>query len=222
MSIPNSIPFEPVEIDEEGGKQASFEFYKLMNKRRSIRDFSDRDVPEEVIENILKTAGTAPSGAHKQPWFFCAIRNKDLKHAIRDLAEKEERINYESRMSDRWKADLEKFGTNAIKEFIDIAPWLVIVMRKPYDIGEEGERLNNYYVNESVGIATGMLIAAIHQAGLVTLTHTPSPMDFLAKILQRPDNEKPFVLLPVGYASKSARVPNIKRKDVHEIIKYYR
>jgi len=222
MAIPNSIPYKPINVSEAEGKSTSETFYELMNMRRSVRDYSDQDVPEVVIENILKTAGTAPSGAHKQPWFFCAIRNKALKHTIRELAEKEEEINYDSRMSERWKADLEKFGTNPIKEFLDIAPWLIVVMRKPYENGPDGERLNNYYVNESVGIATGLLIAAIHQAGLVTLTHTPSPMDFLAKALGRPENEKPYVLLPVGYASKSAKVPDLQRKEVHEIIKYYR
>ncbi len=222
MSISDFIPYRPIDLGEKDGEKASQSFYDLMNQRRSVREFSDKDVPEAIIENILKTAGTAPSGAHKQPWFFCAIRNTELKHAIRELAEKEEEINYATRMSDRWKNDLEKFGTNAIKEFLDIAPWLIVVMRKPYERGASGERLNNYYVNESVGIATGMLIAAIHQAGLVTLTHTPSPMDFLAKVLERPENEKPYILLPVGYASEKAKVPNLQRKEVDQIIKYYR
>ncbi len=222
MSIPNSIEYTPLDLGDKDGEEASEYFYNLMEQRRSVREFSDRDVPESIINNILKTAGTAPSGAHKQPWFFCAVKSEELKHTIRELAEKEERINYDTRMSDRWKNDLKKFGTNAVKEFLDIAPWLIVVMRKPYERGDKGERLNNYYVGESVGIATGILIAAIHNAGLVTLTHTPSPMDFLAKILNRPENEKPYILLPVGYASENARVPNIQRKEVDEIIKYYR
>ena len=222
MDTDNTIPFDSINLNKAESEAAAESFYELMNKRRSIRDFSDEDVSDSVIENILKTAGTAPSGAHKQPWMFCAIKNSDLKHRIRTLAEEEERINYESRMSERWKNDLEKFGTTPVKEFLDVAPWLIVVLRKPFNVGSEGQRLNNYYVNESVGIASGMLIAAIHNAGLVTLTHTPSPMDFLAKVLGRPDNEKPFLLLPVGYPLKQARIPNIQRKEVDEIIKYYR
>ena len=216
------IPFRPILKNKEESIQASKAFYELMNKRRSVRFFSDRDVDEEVINNIIKTAGTAPSGAHKQPWTFCVIRNKDLKHKIRELAEHEERINYESRMSDTWKDDLAHLGTDDVKEFIDIAPWIIVVMRKPYDLDENGKKLNNYYVNESVGIASGLLIAAIHYAGLVTLTHTPSPMGFITKALNRPENEKPYLLLPVGYPSKDCTVPNLKRKDLNEIAFYYR
>lgn len=216
------IPFHQPLKSEKETIQTSDEFYKLMDKRRSVRFFSDKDVPEEVIENIIKTASTAPSGAHKQPWTFCVIRNKDLKHQIRELAEKEERINYDSRMSDTWKEDLAHLGTDDVKEFIDIAPWIIVVMRKPYDLDANGKKLNNYYVNESVGIASGILIAAIHYAGLVTLTHTPSPMGFISKALNRPENEKPYLLLPVGYPSKECTVPNLKRKELNEIAFYYR
>ena len=194
--------------------QASTEFYDLMEKRRSVRFFSDQDVPEEIINNIIKTANTAPSGAHKQPW--------TLKHELREKAEIEERINYDTRMSDTWKKDLAHLGTDDVKEFIDIAPWIIIVMRKPYDLDENGKKTNNYYVNESVGIASGILIAAIHNAGLVTLTHTPSPMGFISKVLDRPENEKPYLLLPVGYPSKDCKVPNLKRKSLNEIAFYYR
>ena len=200
----------------------SKEFYESINKRRSVRFFSDEDVAEEVIENIILAAGTAPSGAHKQPWTFCVIRNKDLKHKIRELAEQEERINYESRMSESWKDDLAPLGTDDVKEFIDIAPWIIIVMRKPYDLDENGKKQNNYYVNESVGIASGMLICAIQSAGLATLTHTPSPMGFISKALGRPENEKPFLLLPVGYPSKDCTVPDLKRKALNDIAFFYR
>lgn len=216
------IPFTPICKSEKETIQRAEEFYKIMDKRRSVRFFSDKDIPENVINNIIKTASTAPSGAHKQPWAFCVIRNKDLKHKLRELAEQEERINYESRMSDKWKDDLAHLGTDDVKEFIDIAPWIIIVMRKPYDFDENGGKLNNYYVSESVGIASGLLIAAIHYAGLVTLTHTPSPMGFITKALNRPDNEKPYLLLPVGYPSKNCTVPDLKRKDLNEIAFYYR
>ncbi|MDX1348926.1 MAG: nitroreductase family protein [Putridiphycobacter sp.] len=216
------IPYTPLEVEKVAQSKTAHQFYKLMNKRRSIRHFSDEWVDEQIINDIIKTAGTAPSGAHKQPWQFCAISNKALKHKIRLLAEAEERQNYTSRMGEDWKKDLEPFGTNAIKEFIDVAPWLIVVFRKPYDINSDGKKTKNYYVMESVGIAAGMLISAIHNAGLVTLTHTPSPMDFLSQILQRPSNEKAFLLLPVGYPAKNAQIPDLQRKPIDEIAKYYR
>ena len=216
------IPYQPLEIPNRDSFAAAEHFFETMNKRRSIRHFSDEWVDEKIIESIIKTAGTAPSGAHKQPWVFCAVSNKALKHEIRLLAEAEERQNYETRMGEAWKKDLEPFGTNAVKEFIDKAPWLIIVMRKPFEIDKSGQKHKNYYVAESVGIAAGMLISAIHQAGLVTLTHTPSPMDFLAKILKRPENEKPFLLMPVGYPVKGTQIPDLQRKPIDEIVKYYR
>lgn len=216
------IPYQSAQKSPSESIQASKDFYNLMKKRRSVRFFSNEDVPEEVINNIIKTAGTSPSGAHKEPWAFCVISNKDLKSKIRDLAEQEERINYETRMSETWKDDLAQLGTDDVKEFIDIAPWIIIVMRKPYDLTENGKKTNNYYVNESVGIASGILIAAIHNAGLVTLTHTPSPMGFITKALGRPENEKPFLLLPVGYPSTDCTVPDLKRKELNEIAFYYR
>jgi len=216
------ISYQIEEKSTEESIKASTEFYELMDKRRSVRFFSDKTVPEEVINNIIKTANTAPSGAHKQPWTFCVISSKELKHELREKAEIEERINYESRMSKTWKDDLAHLGTDDVKEFIDIAPWIIIVMRKPFDFDENGKKINNYYVNESVGIASGILIAAIHNAGLVTLTHTPSPMGFISKILDRPDNEKPYLLLPVGYPSKDCKVPNLKRKSLNDIAFYYR
>ncbi len=216
------IPYSSTNKTVKESEELSESFFNFMSKRRSIRDFSDQHIPESIIENIIKTAGSAPSGANKQPWYFCAVSNQTLKHKIRALVEKEEQTNYDTRMNDKWLKDLEPLGTNHIKPFIDIAPWLIIVMRKPYDIGQNGEKENNYYVAESVGIATGMLISAIHHAGLVTLTHTPSPMSFLAKVLDRPENEKPYILLPIGYPQKGAKIPNLKKKDVGEIAKYYR
>lgn len=215
------IPYVSPDYSEEETKAKAKDFYELMNQRRSVRDFSDKDIPKEVIENIIRTAGTAPSGAHKEPWTFCVIRNADLKHQVRELAEEEERKNYESRMSDRWLKDLEAFGTDPVKEFIDVAPWIIIVLKRTYDWDEEGNKTQNYYVNESVGIAAGMLIAAIHNAGLVTLTHTPSPMNFIAKALNRPENEKPFLLIPVGYPAKNCTVPDLKRKEFEDIAIIY-
>ncbi|WKX75940.1 nitroreductase family protein [Zobellia laminariae] len=195
--------------------------YSHLNKRRSVREYADTPVPKEVIETLIKTASTAPSGAHKQPWTFCAVSNPALKTKIKEAAEAEEKESYESRMSDRWKKDLQPMGTNMYKPFLEIAPWLIIVFKKVHDLGDEGEKLNNYYVNESVGIACGMLITAIHNAGLVTLTHTPSPMNFLAKLLNRPSNERAFLLLPVGYPKSPTYVPDIERKPLKDISKFY-
>jgi len=216
-----NIPYRQVEFDPVEMLSRSEAYYQFMNERRSVRDFSDREVPIEVINNMIKTASTAPSGAHKQPWTFCVISNAELKHKLRELAEEEERKNYEGRMSDRWRKDLEKIGTNAVKEFIDVAPWIIVVMKKTFDYGENGQKINNYYVNESVGIACGFLISAIHHAGLVTLTHTPSPMNFISKALNRPNNEKPYLLLPIGYALETATVPDLERKSLEQIAIYY-
>lgn len=198
----------------------SREFFSFMDKRRSVRDFADTPVPKEVVENIIMTASTAPSGAHKQPWTFCLISNTQLKSEIRKLAEEEEYKSYNGRMKEEWLKDLAPLGTDWQKEFIEIVPWIIVVMKKPYDI-VDGKKKNNYYVNESVGLAAGFLLAAIHNAGLVSLTHTPSPMNFLIKALNRPENERPFLLIPVGYPKEGARVPDLKRKSKSEIIQYY-
>ena len=187
-----------------------------MNKRRSVREFSDRPVHKSVIENILKAAATAPSGANQQPWTFCAISNPKIKSEIRKAAEEEEFENYHGRMSERWVKELEKFGTDHIKPFLEIAPWLIVVFKQTYGL-ENGKKQQHYYVNESVGLATGMLISAIHHAGLVALTHTPSPLRFLSKILKRPENEKPFLLIPIGYPKKDVALPNIKRKALNNV-----
>lgn len=221
MDHKKHIPYSPIQYEESEMLNRVDAFYELMNKRRSVREFSEKDVPKEIIDQVIRTASTAPSGAHKQPWTFCVISNKDLKKKLRALAEEEEERNYNGRMSERWLNDLAPIGTDAIKEFIDIAPWIIVVMKKSFDFDEEGKKTNNYYVNESVGIASGMLIAAIHNAGLVTLTHTPSPMNFIAKLLERPENERPYLLLPVGYASETCTVPDLERKSLEEIAIYY-
>lgn len=208
-------------VDTQEMKQRSFDFYQQMDKRRSVRTFSDESIPQEVIENIIKTASTAPSGAHKQPWTFCVVSNPDLKKKIRDAAEAEERESYENRMSERWKDDLKPLATDAHKPFLEDAPYLIVLCKKAYDFDEDGNKVNNYYVNESVGIAAGMLITAIHNAGLVTLTHTPSPMNFLTDLLERPKNERAFLLLPVGYPKDPTYVPELKRKNLEEIAVFY-
>lgn len=201
--------------------EKSESFHSWLDKRRSVRDFSEKQIPKEVIENLIKSASTAPSGAHKQPWTFCAISNPLLKSKIRKEAETEEKESYENRMSERWKKDLEPLATDMHKPFLEIAPWLIIAFKKVYEFGENNEKHNNYYVNESIGIACGMLISAIHNAGLVTLTHTPSPMNFLAKTLDRPSNERAFLLLPVGYPKTPAYVPDLKRKKLDEMTVFY-
>lgn len=201
--------------------QSALGNYLFMNQRRSVRDFSDKPVPESVIKNLILAAGTAPSGAHKQPWTFCAVSNTELKKAIREAAEKEEYDNYHGRMSEEWVRDLAPLGTDWKKGFLEIAPWLIIVFKKPFEL-VDGQKHKNYYVSESVGIACGFLIQAIHEAGLICLTHTPSPMNFLQKILERPEEEKAFLLVPVGYPAADAMVPDIKRKKLEEIAAFYR
>lgn len=196
-------------------------FYEWMDKRRTVRDFSDRPVPREVIENILRTASTAPSGAHKQPWTFCVVQDPGLKKQIRDAAEKEEKESYEGRMPGEWLRDLAPLGTDWHKPFLETAPYLLVVFKRIYETELGGHKHNNYYVSESVGIACGFLLAAIHHAGLAALTHTPSPMNFLARILKRPENEKPFLLVPVGYPAASCRVPDLQRKSLEKIMDWY-
>jgi len=201
--------------------QRSKNYLEWLDKRRSVRHFSDKPIPREVIENLIMAGSSAPSGAHKQPWTFCVVENPEIKKKIRAAAEEEERRSYNERMSDSWLEDLKPLGTDADKPFLEIAPYLIIVFKKPYDFDKEGNKIQNYYVNESVGLACGFLISAIHNAGLVTLTHTPSPMRFLEKILKRPKNERAFLLLPVGYEAERAYVPDIQRKTLEEVIKVY-
>lgn len=215
------IDFKRETYPEEEMLKRSRSFFEWADERRSVRDFSDKPVPKEVMENILMTGSTAPSGAHKQPWTFCLISNNVLKSKLRALAEEEEKKSYGGRMSEEWLEDLAPLGTDWEKEFIGIAPWIVVVMKRPYEIQEDGSKRQNYYVSESVGLASGFLLMAVHNAGLVALTHTPSPMNFIAKALERPDNERPFLLIPVGYPSETARVPDLARKPKEEVIQYY-
>lgn len=220
MIEPTFIPYNTTHLEIGVVAERSHAFYDAMDKRRTVRDFSDKPVPKEVIEQIILTASSAPSGAHKQPWTFCAVADPAIKKEIRIAAEKEEYESYHGRMSDEWLRDLAPIGTDWNKPFLEIAPWLIIVFRKAYDL-VDGEKRKCYYVNESVGIASGFLLAAIHQAGLTSLTHTPSPMNFLQKILDRPDNERPFLLVPVGFAAEDAKVPDLKRKPLSEVAVFY-
>lgn len=219
----NDFPFipyaRPILSDEQLIENAS-NFFEQMDSRRTIRHFSTKPVPKEVIENIIKTASTAPSGAHKQPWTFAVISSPEMKSKIREAAEKEEQENYHGRMSEEWLRDLAPLGTDEHKPFLEDAPYLIVVFKKAYDIHPEGKR-KNYYVNESVGLAAGFLIAAIHQAGLCSLTHTPSPMNFLERILERPKNERAVLLIPVGYPSEESEVPDINRKGLDKVSVWY-
>lgn len=194
------------------------EAYKLsMLTRRTVRDFSKKIVPAEVIENCIITAGSAPSGANKQPWKFIVVTNQMIKSKIRYSAELVEKEFYEKRAPKEWLNALEPFGTNESKLFLEEAPVLIAIFEEKYSLNPDGGKSKNYYTNESVGIAAGILISAIHQSGLVCLTHTPSPMVFLNKILDRPESERPFLLLVVGYPKEGAAVPDIKRKQLNEI-----
>lgn len=214
------IPFEGLDMSQEETRLKAKAFRVFFDARRTVREFSDTPVPKAVIEDLIMTASSAPSGANKQPWTFCAVSDPSLKTKIRRAAEKEEYENYHGRMSEEWLRDLAPLQTDWHKEFLEIAPWLIVVFKKAYDIAGD-EKRKNYYVNESVGLACGFLLAAIHNAGLVALTHTPSPMNFLQLILRRPENERPFLLIPVGYPAEQARVPDIRRKPASKVVVYY-
>jgi iodotyrosine deiodinase len=201
--------------------QKSDEFYKWLDKRRTIRDFSDKSVPKEVIEKIILSAASAPSGAHKQPWTFCVVSDPVIKQQIRSEAEKEEFESYNGRMPIEWLNDLRPLQTDWKKEFLETAPYLIIVFKKSYELKQDGTRGTVYYATESCGLACGFLLAAIHQAGLGALTHTPSPMNFLSKVLNRPENEKPFLLIPVGYPADDCWVPDLERKPLEQVSNWY-
>ncbi|MBC8346564.1 MAG: nitroreductase family protein [Candidatus Marinimicrobia bacterium] len=205
------------EFSEKNMQSRSKTFLDEMSKRRTVRAFSDRSVPIDIINNCIQTAASAPSGANKQPWQFVVVKNRDVKAKIRQAAEKEEKEFYRHRATKEWLEDLNQFGTDWQKPFLEIAPYLIVVFKQIYDIKDDNNQRKNYYVNESVGIASGFLLAALHHAGLVTLTHTPSPMNFLGEILNRPDNEKAFLLIPVGYPANKATVPEITKKSFQEI-----
>lgn len=216
------IPYTPTRFTPDEMHQRAETFYEEMNGRRTVRFFSDEPVPRQLIEAAIHTAGTAPSGANKQPWKFVVIDDPALKKEIRNGAEAEEREFYAQRATPEWLADLEPLGTDWQKPFLEIAPYLIVVFRENYGIRPDGSHAKHYYTQESVGIATGMLLAALHHMGLATLTHTPSPMDFLNAILNRPDNERPFVLIPVGYPAPDATVPDIQRKPLEAIMVWNR
>ena len=217
MSTYNTIPHQP-NVAEPSPQIAAEQFLEQVAGRRSIRHFSDRPVPRELIEQIVAAAGTAPSGANKQPWRFVAVSDPATKKRIREGAEAEERAFYESRASEDWLRDLEPIGTTADKPFLESAPWLIVVFKLMEDDIEQNNSRRVYYVNESVGIATGLLLAAATYAGLATLTHTPSPMAFLGDILDRPSYERPYLLIPVGWATDECRVPDIARKNLDQIL----
>ena len=194
----------------------SKDFFNKIKTRRTIRDFSSKDIPEEILENAIQAAGRAPSGANQQPWHFVIVGNKKIKKSIRNAAEKEEQTFYTERAPKEWLNALKHIGTDANKPHLEKAPYLIIVFAERYSINKKSEKIKNYYVSESVGIATGFLITALHFAGLVTLTHTPSPMKFLNKILNRPSNESAYLIIAVGYPEDNATVPVISKKKINE------
>ena len=211
------IPLDFSAQEEAAMQQQASAFYQLMSKRRSVRDFSPQPVPASVLEDAILAAGTAPSGANMQPWHFVVVRDAEVKQKIREAAEIEERELYENRASDEWLDALTPLGTDANKPFLETAPALIAIFLKKVTIDEQGEKHKNYYTSESVGIATGVLITALHNAGLATLTHTPSPMKFLSQILERPSHERPFLLLVTGYPAEGTLVPDIKRLPLDKI-----
>lgn len=210
--LQNYIEYEPTEMRRRAQK-----FYESIRRRRTVRDFSDRMVDRAVIENCLLAAGTAPNGANLQPWHFSVVSDSGVKHKIRKAAEEEERNFYEQRAPKEWLDALAPLGTDWRKGFLETAPYLIAIFGQSTSMDEDGVSVKNYYVKESVGIATGFLIAALHKVGLATLTHTPSPMNFLNQILNRPSNEKAFLLLVVGYPAEDAEVPVISKKKLEEI-----
>ena len=217
MSQPVFIPLDFNELSPDEQPRRADEFFRLLERRRTVRDYSDREVPFELIRTAIRTAGTAPSGANMQPWRFVVVKDGEVKRKIRMAAEKEEYESYHGRMSEKWLRRLAVLGTDEHKPFLEIAPYLIVVFRIT-TVTEGSEPEPTYYSQESVGIAVGMLLAALHNMGLATLTHTPSPMKFLQEILGRPRNEVPFVLIPVGYPASDAKVPDIERKPLNEIM----
>jgi len=211
---------EYVPRTEDEMRSRATDFLEIVRTRRTVRDFSDRPVPIEVINDCLRAASTAPSGANKQPWHFVVVRSPDVKQKIREAAEHEEREFYQRRAPDEWLEALEPFATDENKPFLEKAPYLIAIFSQLHGHTPEGEKMKHYYVKESVGLATGILITALHNAGLATLTHTPSPMKFLTQVLERPANETPFLLLVVGYPADDAVVPRLTKKPLEEIATY--
>lgn len=213
MPQPAFVPLERYDPGRPADEVAQ-SFYDIVRRRRTVRQFSDRPVSRETVEWIVRAAGTAPSGANKQPWRFVAVADPAIKREIRLAAEAEEREFYHRRANEEWLRDLHPFGTDEHKDFLEVAPWLIVVFK----LARTDEGGQTYYVNESVGIAVGLLLAAAHHAGLATLTHTPSPMGFLTRILNRPDHERPFLLIPLGYPADDCTVPDIQRKPIEDIL----
>ena len=212
-------PYRPARVSLPEIEERAAAFYADMEGRRSVRMFAPDPVPRSVLQNIIRTASTAPSGAHRQPWTFVLIGDPDTKRAIRIAAEEEERQNYEGgRLPPEWREAIEPLGTDADKAYLEVAPWIVVLFEQRYGLGRDGARVANYYVKESVGIAAGFFVAAVHNAGLATLTHTPSPMAFLTRLLRRPENERPFVVFPVGFPAADCEVPDLERKALDEVM----
>ena len=221
--MPGEHPFVPLEFEEfpeQEMRRRAREFFERMDRRRSVRNFSDRPVPKEILEHAIRTAGTAPSGAHKQPWHFALVGDPKIKGEIQTAAEAEERESYEHRMPKAWLEDLEPLGTDWHKPFLSTCPWLIVVFSQSFGVveGEPGAKRKHYYVQESVGISVGMMLAALHVAGLATLTHTPSPMGFLQQILGRPENERAYMLIAAGYPESGCKVPDLTRKRLEDIL----
>ncbi|MGB0202279.1 MAG: nitroreductase family protein [Candidatus Poseidoniaceae archaeon] len=221
MSSDGFVPLNWEELPDAEMQKKALELFENMNKRRTTRHFSSRHVPKELIETAIMCGSTAPSGAHLQPWTFVAVSNQELKAKMRDAAEAEERKTYSERMPEAWQEVLEPLGTDAVKEHMTDAPWIVVLFRQSKRIRDNGEVGPTYYSTESCGIAAGMFIHAIHNMGLVTLTHTPSPMGFLRDILQRPDHEHAMLVLPVGYPAEDAMVPGISRKSLEDVSVFF-
>ena len=222
MARPTFIPLSQYRaFPVEDMQQRAREFHEHLKTRRTVREYSEREVPREIIEECLLTAGTAPSGANQQPWHFAVVADPAIKKTIREAAEEEERAFYSGRAPDEWLEALSHLGTDEHKPFLEIAPYLIVVFSQNHGVKSDGSTLKHYYVAESVGLATGMLIAAIHNAGLVSLTHTPSPMRFLNDILGRPSNERPFLILVVGYPADDVKVPKITKKTLDEIASFH-
>ncbi|MDQ7025855.1 MAG: nitroreductase family protein [Anaerolineae bacterium] len=213
------LNFERLSREEQ--LQQSHDFFDSMKRRRTVREYSTETVPIELIQNAVATAGTAPSGANQQPWTFVVISNPELKRKIREAAEIEEKDSYENRMSDEWLEALAPLGTDWHKPHLEDAPYLIVIFKQAFGLRADGSKLKHYYVDESVGIATGLLLASLHQAGLATLTHTPSPMKFLAEILERPDNERAIMIIAVGYPAADAEVPDISKKSLQKIMVHF-
>lgn len=216
--IEKALEFEPLDLATSEARAEAF--HALMKKRRTVRHYSDAPVPKAIIEQCVATAGLAPSGANQQPWHFVCISDKDTKRQIRAAAEEEERAFYAGRAGEEWLDALTHLGTDDQKPFLETAPWLIAIFAQRWGVDAEGQKIKHYYVPESVGIATGQLIVALHNAGLATLTHTPAPMNFLREICGRPDNEKPVILLVVGYPAADAKVPTIEKKPAKELMSF--